>query len=173
MERTEASRTERNLTLNAGAARNKVRDRIKRTNPLLLRIRGIRTVEEWAERRIQGALFASEEEAVGHLLEAMATNCHRGASPPKYPDDFDYEIASVGTVEGYQVKLSWDCMPMSSRKNLSDDRGARIPVRAGRECVHWLFRTVLRQGENDAAAGQKHISLSSRELWTGVGGAMK
>lgn len=149
----------------------KVRDRIKRTNPFLLRIRGIRTVEEWAERQIQGALLASEEEAVGHLLEAIATNCHPGASPPKYPDDFDYEVASGGTVEGYQVKLSWDCMPMSSRKNLSRTIEV-LEHQYGQEGSEFTgyFAPCYGKAKTTRPPGQKYISLSSREFWARVGG---
>src|ERR1700684_983192 len=82
----------------------KVRDRIKRTNPFLLQIRGVATTREWAERQVQSALFASEEEAVGHLLEAIAIACHPNAATPRFPDDLDYEVDLPDNhVEGYQV----------------------------------------------------------------------
>src|SRR5215831_18249769 len=50
----------------------KVAERLKRTNPFLLQIRGAKTVRDWARLQIESALYASEEEAVGHLLEAIA-----------------------------------------------------------------------------------------------------
>jgi Type II restriction endonuclease EcoO109I len=149
----------------------KVRDRIKRTNPFLLRIRGIRTVREWAERQIQGALVASEEEAVGHLLEAIAINCHPGATAPRYPEDFDYEVQADGRVEGYQVKLSWDCMPMSSRKNLSRTIGV-LEEQYGREGKDFIgyFAPCYGKAKTTNPPGQRYTSLSSREFWSRVGG---
>ncbi|HEY6552095.1 MAG TPA: PmeII family type II restriction endonuclease [Vicinamibacteria bacterium] len=149
----------------------KVRDRIKRTNPFLLRIRGITTVREWAERQIQGALFASEEEAVGHLLEAIAINCHPGGTVPRYPEDFDYEVEADGAVEGYQVKLSWDCMPMSSRKNLSRTIG-RLEEQyrgEGKEFVGY-FAPCYGKAKTTRPPGQRYVSLRSREFWSRVGG---
>jgi len=40
----------------------RISERLKRTNPFLLRIRGIRTVRGWAESQVRAMLFASEEE---------------------------------------------------------------------------------------------------------------
>lgn len=93
----------------------RVSERLKRTNPFLLRIRGVDTVRGWAETQVASALFASEEEAVGHLLEQIATTCHPLARTPKFPDDFDFEVVQGSKARGYQIKMSWDCMPMSSR----------------------------------------------------------
>src|SRR4051812_33359880 len=39
----------------------RVSERLKRTNPFLLRIRGAETVEDWATLQIESALYASEE----------------------------------------------------------------------------------------------------------------
>jgi len=99
----------------------KVSERLKRTNPFLLRIMGAKTVRDWAEFQVQSALYASEEEATGHLLETIAMKCFPEATVPRYPDDFDFEVQiSPSEIDAYQVKMSWDCMPMSSRKNLSN-----------------------------------------------------
>src|ERR1700722_1959747 len=90
-------------------------ERIKRTNPFLLQIRGAKTVRDWAKFQVESALYASEEEAVGHLLEAIAMICFPGAATPENPDDLDFEVSVSDTeLHGYQVKMSWDCMPMSS-----------------------------------------------------------
>lgn len=150
----------------------KVRDRIKRTNPFLLRIRGITTVQGWAERQLQGALLASEEEAVGHLLEAIAKACHPGAASPQFPDDFDYEVTpSDGVVEGYQVKLSWDCMPMSSRKNLSNTvRKLQAQYAAeGKQFVGY-FAPCYGKASTTSPEKQAYVSLGSHDFWTKVGG---
>src|SRR5690242_18040802 len=60
----------------------RVAERLKRTNPFLLRIRGAKTVRDWARFQVEGALYASEEEAVGHLLEAVAKECCPHARMP-------------------------------------------------------------------------------------------
>lgn len=149
----------------------KLRDRIKRTNPFLLQIRDITTVTEWAERQVGSALLASEEEAVGHLLEAIAKACHPDASQPRYPDDFDYEVClDDELVEGYQVKLSWDCMPMSSRKNLSNTIKALQEQYAeeSKEFVGY-FAPCYGKATTTSPPGQAYVSLSSREFWTKVG----
>jgi hypothetical protein len=149
----------------------KVRDRIKRTNPFLLHIRGVATTREWAERQVQGALFASEEEAVGHLLEAIAIACHPNAATPRFPDDLDYEVdLSDNQVEGYQVKLSWDCMPMSSRKNLSVtvEKLAAQYGAEGKEFVGY-FAPCYGKAKTTSPPGQAYVSLSSRTFWAKVG----
>lgn len=149
----------------------KVRDRIKRTNPFLLRIRGVTTTREWAQRQVQGALLASEEEAVGHLLEAIAVACHPNAATPRIPDDLDYEVDLPDNhVEGYQVKLSWDCMPMSSRKNLSSTvRKLAAQYRTeGKEFVGY-FAPCYGKATTTSPPGQAYVSLSSRAFWAKVG----
>ena len=53
------------------------------------------------------------------------------ATKPTHPDDFNFQARGPGNqIYGYQVKMSWDCMPMSSRKNLSttNSRGAHNPT---------------------------------------------
>jgi hypothetical protein len=150
----------------------KVRERIKRTNPFLLRIRGITTVQAWAEQQLRGALLASEEEAVGHLLEAIAKTCHPGASKPQFPDDFDYEvIADDGSVDAYQVKLSWDCMPMSTRKNLSNTvrKLEKQYATEGKQFVGY-FAPCYGKAGTTSPKGQAYVSLGSHEFWTKVGG---
>src|SRR5262249_10246602 len=98
----------------------KLSERLRRTNPFLLRIRGVETVEGWARNQIQSTLFASEEEAVGHLLEEIALISHPNAKRPRYPEHFDYAVEKGDEVEYYQVKMSWDAMNYSSRGKLSD-----------------------------------------------------
>jgi len=120
---------------------------------------------------VRSALFASEEEAVGHLLEAVAVRCHPGARAPLDPDDFDYEVtASDGSVDGYQVKLSWDCMPMSSRKNLSATI-ATLSKRYEEEGSEFRghFAPCYGKASTTRPPGQRYISLSSREFWSRVG----
>src|ERR1700733_5103126 len=75
----------------------RINERLKRTNPFLLRIRGLNTVKGGAEAQVQAVLFASEEEAVGHLLEAIAKICYPGAHDPEFPDDLDFEASDDGS----------------------------------------------------------------------------
>ena len=77
----------------------KVSERLKQTNPFLLRIRGAKTVEDWATLQVQSALYASEEEATGHLLEAIAKICFPGGREPTYTDDFDLEAPPASARE--------------------------------------------------------------------------
>ncbi|MEV6411147.1 PmeII family type II restriction endonuclease [Kribbella sp. NPDC051718] len=152
-------------------SRLKVSERLKRTNPFLLRIRGAKTVEDWATIQVTGALFASEEEAVGHLLEAVAKACFPRATEPLHPDDFDFEvIISPTEVNGYQVKMSWDCMPMSSRKNLSNTIRRVTEEYAKSDIVFTgYFAPCYGRARTSQAPGQEYISLASREFWSQVG----
>jgi len=149
----------------------KVAERLKRTNPFLLQIRGAKTVRDWARLQIESALYASEEEAVGHLLEAIAKTCFPGAVIPTYPDDFDFEVAvSDQEVHGYQVKMSWDCMPMSSRKNLSNTiRLVRMQLGKQGKRFTGFFASCYGKATTTQPPGQEYISLSSREFWERVG----
>jgi Type II restriction endonuclease EcoO109I len=149
----------------------RVAERLKRTNPFLLRIRGAVTVKDWATLQVQSALYASEEEAVGHLLEAIAKICLPGGRPPKYTDDFDLESDGPNAeVVGYQIKMSWDCMPMSSRKNLSNTiRSVRQKyAEEGVEFVGYFAPCYGRAGTSQAP-GQEYITLASKEFWARVG----
>ncbi|MFD0773498.1 PmeII family type II restriction endonuclease [Streptomonospora algeriensis] len=153
----------------------RVSERLKRTNPFLLRIRGANTVRDWADLQVRSALYASEEEAVGHLLEAIAKICFPGAQTPKYPDDFDFEaIESSTEVHGYQVKMSWDCMPMSSRKNLSNTirKSREIYEAEGKEFTGY-FAPCYGKAKTSTPPGQEYVSLASKEFWERVGGGFK
>lgn len=151
----------------------KVAERLKRTNPFLLRIRGAKTVVDWATLQVQSALYASEEEATGHLLEAIAKICFPGGREPTYTDDFDLEAPGdqPQAVDGYQIKMSWDCMPMSSRKNLSNTiRGLqKIYADQGVKFTGY-FAPCYGKATTTKPSGQDYISMSSREFWTRVGG---
>jgi len=148
----------------------RVKNRIKRTNPFLLRIRGVTSVKAWAEMQLRGALFASEEEAVGHLLENIAKICHPGARDPVHPEDFDYEVSKEEGTVGYQVKMSWDCMPMSSRKNLSrtTEKLKEIYAADGKSFTG-VFAPCYGRATTSQSPGQQYLSLASREFWTRVG----
>jgi hypothetical protein len=153
----------------------KVAERLKRTNPFLLQIRGARTVREWAMLQIQSALYASEEEAVGHLLEAIAKACYPGARTPTHPDDFDFEVTGADdTIYGYQVKMSWNCMPMSSRKNLSNTirRVTDEYAKTGQQFVGY-FAPCYGRAKTSQAPGQDYVSLASRNFWRQVGSGDK
>ncbi|WP_078495867.1 PmeII family type II restriction endonuclease [Streptomyces sp. LaPpAH-108] len=149
----------------------RVSERLKRTNPFLLRIRGAETVRDWATLQVQSALYASEEEAVGHLLEAIIKACFPGATEPALPDDFDFEsIESDGAINGYQVKMSWDCMPMSSRKNLSNTI-VRVKEQyrdQGKSFVGY-FAPCYGRATTTKPPGQEYITLASKEFWQRVG----
>ena len=148
----------------------RIKDRLKRTNPFLLHIRGVQTVKDWAFLQLQSALYASEEEAVGHLLEAIAKICHPGARAPLYPDDFDFEVAANNEVTGYQVKMSWDCMPMSTRKNLSNTiRRVRELYERDGIAFTGVFAPCYGRATTSRQPGQEYLSLRSREFWTRVG----
>jgi hypothetical protein len=149
----------------------RVAERIKRTNPFLLRIRGAVTVKDWATLQVQSALYASEEEAVGHLLEAIAKICLPGAREPKFPDDFDLESDGPNNeVFGYQVKMSWDCMPMSSRRNLSNTI-RRVRQEYSEEGIEFVgyFAPCYGKARTSQPPGQEYITLASKEFWTRVG----
>ncbi|MGA5564224.1 PmeII family type II restriction endonuclease [Streptomyces platensis] len=149
----------------------KVSERLKRTNPFLLRIRGAKSVRDWATLQVQSALYASEEEAVGHLLEAIIKACFPGATEPALPDDFDFEsIESHREIHGYQVKMSWDCMPMSSRKNLSNTitRVREQYEAQGKEFVGY-FAPCYGRAKTTKPPGQEYITLASKEFWQRVG----
>jgi hypothetical protein len=149
----------------------RIADRLRRTNPFLLQIRGAKTVRTWAEFQVESALYASEEEAVGHLLEAIAMICFPGATTPSYPDDFDFEVpVSATELHGYQVKMSWDCMPMSSRKNLSNTiRGVQARLTAEGKTFVGFFAPCYGKPRTTQPPGQAYIFLSSREFWERVG----
>jgi hypothetical protein len=153
----------------------RVSDRLRRTNPFLLRIRGAKTVREWATLQVQGVLYASEEEAVGHLLEAIAKICFPGATEPSRPDDFDFEARGPkDEVHGYQVKMSWDCMPMSSRKNLSNTiRQVRLEYENMGKSFVGFFAPCYGRSRTSKAPGQEYVSLASREFWERVGEGSK
>lgn len=147
----------------------KFRERLKRTNPFLLKVRGVTTVAQWAENQVQSALFASEEEALGHVLEAIAKACHPEARPPEEVDDFDFEIVRDDDVIAYQIKMSWDCMPMSSRKNLSNTIRRRREVNeAAGKTFTGIFAPCYGRAQT-SQAGQEYISMRSRDFWKEVG----
>lgn len=155
-------------------SRIRVTERLKRTNPFLLRIRGANRVEDWATFQIQSALYASEEEAVGHLLEAIAKACFPGAAEPTRPDDLDFEVRGPGNIiYGYQVKMSWDCMPMSSRKNLSNTirRLKEWNKQEGYEFIGY-FAPCYGRAKTSKAPGQDYVTLSSKQFWQSVGGGI-
>lgn len=108
----------------------------------------------------------------GHMLEAVAKACHPEATVPLYPDDFDYEVtAADGAVDGYQVKLSFDCMPMSTRKNLSATvRQVRDTYRQADVEFRGHFAPCYGKATTTTPRGQDYISLGSRDFWTRVGG---
>ncbi|SDC13567.1 PmeII family type II restriction endonuclease [Nocardioides lianchengensis] len=151
----------------------RVAERLKRTNPFLLRIRGARTVEDWATLQVQSALYSSEEEATGHLLEAIAKICFPGGREPTYTDDFDLETPGGGPddIDGYQIKMSWDCMPMSSRKNLSNTirQLERVYSDQGKTFTGY-FAPCYGKATTTSPAGQAYVSMASREFWQRVGG---
>lgn len=153
----------------------RVAERLKRTNPFLLRIRGAKTVEDWAVLQVQSALYASEEEAVGHLLEAIAKICLPGGREPKYTDDFDLEAAGPnGEVYGYQIKMSWDCMPMSSRKNLSNTiRSVKQTYAESNIEFVGYFAPCYGRAKTSQPPGQDYVTLASREFWGRVGGGIE
>jgi hypothetical protein len=72
---------------------------------------------------------------------------------------------------GTKVKLSWDCMPMSSRKNLSRTITS-LQDQYGREGVEFIgyFAPCYGKAKTTSPPGQRYVSLSSREFWTRVGG---
>jgi hypothetical protein len=147
----------------------KFRERLKRTNPFLLKVRGVTTVEQWAENQVRSALFASEEEALGHVLETIAKACHPSASIPTDTDDFDFEVISGSNVTAYQIKMSWDCMPMSSRKNLSNTiRRRREASEADGKTFAGIFAPCYGRAQT-SQAGQEYISMRSRDFWQEVG----
>ena len=107
----------------------------------------------------------------GTPLEAIAIACHPNAATPRFPDDLDYEVdLSDNHVEGYQVKLSWDCMPISSRKNLSltVEKLAAQYGAEGKEFVGY-FAPGHGKAKTTSPPGQAYVSLSSRAFWTKVG----
>jgi len=153
----------------------RIADRLKRTNPFLLQIRGALQVCDWAKFQIESALYASEEEAVGHLLEMIAKSCFPNATIPTYPDDFDFEVrVSANMVHGYQVKMSWDCMPMSTRKNLSTTIRA-VRGRFAKQGIAFdgFFAPCYGKARTTQPKGQEYISLSSKEFWEQVGGGLE
>jgi len=119
---------------------------------------------------VASALYASEEEAVGHVLEMVAKACHPGAREPLITDDFDFEVATPGKLRGFQVKMSWDCMPMSSRKNLSNTISHLVAHYAGKGVVfEGMFAPCYGANSTRRPRGQKYITMRSREFWTEVG----
>ncbi|OHT85284.1 PmeII family type II restriction endonuclease [Mycobacteroides saopaulense] len=150
----------------------RVAERLKRTNPFLLRIRGAVTVRDWATLQVQSALYASEEEAVGHLLEAVAKICLPNGREPKYTDDFDLESdgSKDGEIYGYQIKMSWDCMPMSSRKNLSNTiRSVRDKYADEGMAFVGYFAPCYGRAVTSQPPGQEYVTLASKEFWARVG----
>ena len=146
------------------------RERLKRTNPFLLKVRGVTTVRQWAENEVMSSLFASEEEAVGHVLEAIAKACHPNAREPLVVDDFDFEVEEEDRVTSYQVKMSWDCMPMSTRRNLSNTiRRMRAHYEAQGKQYEGIFAPCYGRTRTSRPPGQEYTTLRSRDFWTQVG----
>ncbi len=148
----------------------KFKERLKRTNPFLMQVRGVVTVRQWAENQVNSALFASEEEAIGHVLETIAKACHPGGREPTIPDDFDLEVPSQGTITGYQIKMSWDCMPMSSRKNLSNTI-RKLKEHYAPQGIDFVgvFAPCYGRAITKKPPGQDYISMRSRDFWSEVG----
>lgn len=72
--------------------------------------------------------------------------------------------------KGYQVKMSWDCMPMSSRKNLSATiRKVRDDYAAEGVTFTGHFAPCYGRAVTTKLPGQDYVSLASREFWTEVG----
>jgi Type II restriction endonuclease EcoO109I len=151
-----------------------VAKRLQRTNPFLLGIRGAKTVEDWSKLQVQSVLFASEEEAVGHLLEYIAKHCHPNAIFAERREDFDYEIEIGDTVYGYQVKMSWDCMPMSTRKNLSATilKFREKYEAMGKKFVGY-FAPCYGRKKDGKVGKQEYHGLPSRKFWESVGNGKK
>jgi hypothetical protein len=145
-------------------------ERLKRTNPFLLQVRGVKTVRQWAENQVTSALFASEEEAIGHVLETIAKACYPGGREPSLTEDFDLEVSEPGKVTAFQIKMSWDCMPMSSRKNLSNTiLRCREHYREQGIEFKGVFAPCYGRAETTKPPGQEYISKRSREFWAEVG----
>jgi hypothetical protein len=152
------------------------RERLRRTNPFLVRVRNILTVRQWAETQVGSALYASEEEAIGHVLEMIAKTCHPNATEPDFADDFDYQVrrqsGDITVIRGFQVKMSWDCMPMSSRKNLSNTiRLVREKVDSddGRTRFEGIFAPCYGSPNTRKVRGQQYVTMRSREFWAEIG----
>jgi len=146
------------------------RERLKRTNPFLLQVRGVITVHQWATNQVMSSLFASEEEAIGHVLEMIAKICHPTAAEPVIADDWDFEIVTPEKVVGYQIKMSWDCMPMSSRRNLSNTtRRMRDHYSKTNQQFDGIFAPCYGRATTTKLPGQDYISLRSRDFWAEVG----
>lgn len=151
----------------------KLTDKLKRTNPFLLRIRNIKTVREWADIQVRGLLFSSEEEAVGHVLEQIAHICHPKSIKPEFSDDLDFQVNLDNIIRGYQIKMSWDCMPMSSRKNLSKtiEKLRTHYNEQGKEFIG-IFASCYGKATTTNPKGQKYVALRSRDLWTEISGGI-
>lgn len=144
--------------------------RIKRTNPFLLQVRGVKTVREWAENQVRSSLFASEEEAIGHVLEHIAKACHPGGQTPELPIDFDFEVRTDDTVTAYQVKMSWDCMNDSARKNLSNTVAkCKVHYASEGKKFEGIFAPCYGRPSTSKSDKREYIVKRSRDFWAEVG----
>ena len=148
----------------------KFKERLKRTNPFLAQVRGITTVRDWAATQVASALYASEEEAVGHVLEMIAKTRHPGSREPLITDDFDFEVSSQKSLRGFQVKMSWDCMPMSSRKNLSNTIN-RMMEHYRQQGIEFegIFAPCYGSASTRRPPGQLYTTMRSKDFWSEVG----
>ena len=93
--------------------------------------------------------------------------CHPKAKTPQFPDDFDFEVETKEAIEAFQVKMSWDCVPMSSRKNLSSTilRVRNQHKKQGKEFVGY-FAPCYGRRKTSSPPGQEYVALASRAFWT-------
>ena len=108
------------------------------------------------------------------MLELIAKLCHPGAVYDERRDDFDYEIIEGKDVYGYQIKMSWDCMPMSTRKNLSATiLRLRKEYEAKGMTFTGYFAPCYGRKKSGLAGKQAYHTLASREFWSKVGSGDK
>jgi len=146
-----------------------VRRRINNTNPFMTAVRDTKTVEKWAYLQVLSTFFASEEEAIGHLLEALAKECHIGARPPKYPDGLDYEVEKDNSVTGYQVKSGKD-LNSSTKNNLSvTSNSVKEKYQAEGKTFNCIAASCYGRKSTTSPPSHDFTYLSSREFWSQIG----
>lgn len=146
------------------------RNRLRRTNPFLLQACGITTIKEWADFQVDSTLRASSEEALGHFLEAIVKILHPRSVEPEFPDDLDMEIIDGNDREGCQIKMSFDCLSNSMRKNLSHtitkltEYYRKIGI-----AFTGLFCPLYGATKTTKQPAQSYTILRSRDFWDEIG----
>lgn len=155
--------------LEANLRKLRGRDLVRR-NPLIYTVRGVETVEEWADRVLADKETSAIEGHIGTFLEEVARIISGGIKPG---NGVDLQLQDAdGTVSLYAIQTSPNTKNAGSRKaDVEALKRAARPLRAHRQRVE-LHIAVLggRQKSASMRAEPDITVLGSDEFWERVTG---